>query len=310
MENVIDVNCHDAQNIEVYWQEDVTVDLDLALLYVKSGQQEIQTYVNEVSKPEISRYTDEYAKPIVTKIVDDLARPQVADYVENEVKPQINDFADKQMSGYASQAALSSSEAQKYAQNAAESADVSLQQAQQAAQAAERAASSETHAAQSAQEAAASAKSINVDNLLHKTGSETKNGNLALQNGRFSAYSASSNTGVDIVRQDTARSDAVEKDTVFGNIHFNDKNNQVVGYVQTYRNSNGDNNLQLAIADADGNMKVLRVQSDGLVFVPKTPAVTDKTQAAVTTNFVANKFQLVDALPAEPVAGVFYFVKE
>ena len=146
--------------------------------------------------------------------------------------------------------------------------------------------------------------------VVHKTGSETKTGNLALQNGRFSAYSASSSTGVDIVRQDTARSDAVEKDTVFGNIHFNDKNNQVVGYVQTYRNSNGDNNLQLAIADADGNMKVLRVQSDGLVFVPKTPAVTDKTQAAVTTNFVANKFQVVDALPAEPVKGVFYFVKE
>ena len=49
-------------HIDVCWQDEVTMNLDLSLMYILSGQKEIQDYVNQTSKPEIDNYIEIQAK--------------------------------------------------------------------------------------------------------------------------------------------------------------------------------------------------------------------------------------------------------
>lgn len=103
-EQTLEVNLPEQDNvaqIDVYWQDEVVLDLDASLMYIVSGQQEIQDYVENTSKPEINRYIDEYAKPIVSEVVDQIATPVIDEYFENTVKPSITEFAEEEMAGYA-----------------------------------------------------------------------------------------------------------------------------------------------------------------------------------------------------------------
>lgn len=100
----IEVNLPEQDNIaqiDVYWQDEVTLDLDASLMYIVSGQKEIQDYVDNKSKPEIDEYIQDYAKPIVAEVVDQIATPVIDEYFEGTVKPSITEFAEKEMAGYA-----------------------------------------------------------------------------------------------------------------------------------------------------------------------------------------------------------------
>lgn len=117
-EQVLEVNLPEQDNvaqIDVYWQDEVTLDLDLSLMYIVSGQREIQDYVDNKSKPEIDDYIETYAKPIVSEVVEEIAAPVVGDYIENVTKPDIKEFADKEMASYAQvageQAAIATNQA-------------------------------------------------------------------------------------------------------------------------------------------------------------------------------------------------------
>lgn len=129
----IDVNPISLSDMEIYWQEEVTIDLDVELMCIKSGEDEIKKYVEEVSKPEISVYTNEYAKPIVSKIVNELAQPLINEYTESTVKPDVAHYAAEQMSVYAEQAKNASDLAQSAEKNAAEQAENAKKSAQSAA---------------------------------------------------------------------------------------------------------------------------------------------------------------------------------
>lgn len=63
MENeaLIQINPNIQTNVEIYWQDEVVVDLDMQLFYIKSGQNEVQQYVEGTIKPDIKSYTDKYA---------------------------------------------------------------------------------------------------------------------------------------------------------------------------------------------------------------------------------------------------------
>lgn len=89
-----------AIEMEVYYQDEVSLDTDLSLLYIKSGEKEIENYVETVSKPEIANYTNEYAKPIVTQIVNDTAEPLVEEYIEGTVKPSIDTYTNEKLDAY------------------------------------------------------------------------------------------------------------------------------------------------------------------------------------------------------------------
>ncbi len=106
-EQTLEVNLPEQDNvsqIDVYWQDEVTLDLDLSLMYIVSGQREIQDYVDNKSKPEIDEYIELNAKPIVAKVVEQEAKPIIDEYFENTVKPSITGFAEEEMAGYAATA--------------------------------------------------------------------------------------------------------------------------------------------------------------------------------------------------------------
>lgn len=93
MADIIDVNIGD-QVLEVFWQDEVELNLDMDLMYIKSGQKEIQDYVDNVSKPEINDYVETEAEPLVSRIVTEIAEPTVNEYLETTVKPEIDNYVE------------------------------------------------------------------------------------------------------------------------------------------------------------------------------------------------------------------------
>lgn len=141
MSDAIDINISNA-NFEVYWQDEVELNLDMALMYIKSGEVEIQNYVDNVSKPEISNYVETEAKPLVTQIVNEIAEPTVAEYIENTVKPEIDEYVEDkkpELQAYVTQASG-------YAENSQTSATASATSASAALTSANNAKTSETNA--------------------------------------------------------------------------------------------------------------------------------------------------------------------
>lgn len=98
-------------HIDVCWQDEVTMNLDLSLMYILSGQKEIQDYVNQTSKPEIDNYIEIQAKPIVSDVIEEIATPTINEYFEGTVKASISEFAEKEMAEYAQIASASAQEA-------------------------------------------------------------------------------------------------------------------------------------------------------------------------------------------------------
>ena len=139
MADIIDVNIGD-QVLEIFWQDEVELNLDMNLMYIKSGQKEIQDYVDNVSKPEIDNYIETQAKPIVSEVVSQIAEPLVNEYIETETKPSIDEYVNglkPSLQTYVDQAqtdansaatsmeqaALSATAASNYASNASADAD-------------------------------------------------------------------------------------------------------------------------------------------------------------------------------------------
>lgn len=118
-----------AIEMEVYYQDEVSLDTDLSLFYIKSGEKEIEGYVENKAKPEIDNYIETYAKPIVSEVVDNIATPIIDEYFEGTVKPSITEFANKEMAGYAAEAtaqAAIATESAALAANTAQSVDVKV----------------------------------------------------------------------------------------------------------------------------------------------------------------------------------------
>ncbi len=104
-ENMIAVNIADTQAIDVYWQDEVVFDLDVHLMWVRSGQQEISKYVSEVSLPKI----------------EDFANQKMQDYRAEAEKAAVS-------------AKEAMTEAQKQAENAAINCELAAGSAAQAAE--------------------------------------------------------------------------------------------------------------------------------------------------------------------------------
>ncbi len=100
--------------IEVLFQEEVQLDINVPLFYIKSGEEEIKQYVDGVAKPEIDVYVEdkkavittaaddgvdvvnkatENAEQILNNYVEDVSKAEITSYVEMTVKPEIQSFA-------------------------------------------------------------------------------------------------------------------------------------------------------------------------------------------------------------------------
>ena len=127
MENeaLIQINPNIQTDVEIYWQDEVVVDLDMQLFYIKSGQNEVQQYVEGTIKPDIKSYTDKYAKPIVKETVDKIAKPQVDNYIASVVLNKIDDFTQKKLSVYATRSESAAAKAETISQNVQELEQIS-----------------------------------------------------------------------------------------------------------------------------------------------------------------------------------------
>ena len=91
---------NNSSTIEIYCQDEVVIDVDIALVYIQSGYQDIKNYVENTSKPEIDDYIKTEAKPIVSTVVGDIASGVVNDYLTNTTLPAIDKYATQQISVY------------------------------------------------------------------------------------------------------------------------------------------------------------------------------------------------------------------
>lgn len=156
MDNIIQVNTAESQAIEVYYQDAVDLELDLQLMYIKSGEAEIQKYVDEVAKPDIDSYIETQAEPIVAEVVERIAEPTVNEYIDTVTKRSIDEYVDgkkPELQDYVDQAESSATSAAGSAANALASEENTVQMATNAAQSA----TSSEQSAQNAEQSAISA---------------------------------------------------------------------------------------------------------------------------------------------------------
>jgi chemotaxis protein histidine kinase CheA len=163
---ILDINTGQPAKLDVLFQDEVQLDINVPLFYIKSGEEEIKQYVDEVAKPEIDVYV-ENKKDVITEAaangVDTInkatenAEQILNNYIEEVSKPELQSFADgleeafdnnavektaavnalaEQAAASAEAAALSSSAAQTAASAASDSASEALKSAGNAEQAA------------------------------------------------------------------------------------------------------------------------------------------------------------------------------
>ena len=82
-------------NIEVLFQDEVKLDVEVSLFYIKSGQEEIQYYVDNTSIPQIESFTVtkiEDIKENINSYVEETTKPEISEYVETEIIPSLDEY--------------------------------------------------------------------------------------------------------------------------------------------------------------------------------------------------------------------------
>ena len=165
MNDIIQVNTAEAAAVNVYWQDAVDIELDLQLMYIKSGEKEIDKYVENSVKPEIDKYLEVQSEPIVAAVVQQLAEPVVNQYVETTVKDTIDQYVESKSTEMQSYVAQAASESFSAAQSAEEASTNTQQSAQYVSEANNYATQSQTNAASAAK--SASDALLSEENAAH-----------------------------------------------------------------------------------------------------------------------------------------------
>lgn len=127
------------QKIEVLLQEEVQLDVNVPLFYIKSGEEEVQAYVDNHAKPQIKEYAEIKKLEIDEKTAEDIeqAKENIETFVKEEVNPSIQEYADTeirpQLDALSSVAVASAEAAAVSEQNAQSSATQALTAAESAA---------------------------------------------------------------------------------------------------------------------------------------------------------------------------------
>lgn len=176
MDSTININLVQKDEIKVFYETEAHIDNKASVLFIKSGEVEIQKYVDEVSKPEIDNYIETEAKPIVSEVVVQIAEPTINEYLTNTTKPEIDEYVDDlkpDLQAYVTQA-------QGYADNSQTSAVSSAASAANALASANNASQSATSAGEYASNAQSSAESAASSlNTLTTTATDSFNANAA-----------------------------------------------------------------------------------------------------------------------------------
>ena len=96
---------YERQELEVLFQDEVVLDIEVPLFYIKSGEEEIQHYVDTVAKPDLDNHTavkkaelDTYTGLKKEEISDfslerqGIIEENLDNYADDTLKPQLNEF--------------------------------------------------------------------------------------------------------------------------------------------------------------------------------------------------------------------------
>ena len=259
MDATLNINFVPKDEIKVYYGTGAHVDNNASVFFIKSGQKEIDDYVDAVSKPEISDYVETEAKPLVTQIVNEIAEPTVAAYIEGTVKPEIDEYIEDkkpELQVYVTQASEYADNSQESATASAASAAASLMSANNAKSCEENALASKTEAANSA----ASVLSYADHSKIWAEGSDSQVQSLG---GTHSAKiwadqaSLASDGKADIDLSNLSST---------GLAKFNAKQNTITGAATTIASTNLTGNRAL-ISNASGKVAVSAVTSTELGYL-------------------------------------------
>lgn len=175
---ILDINTGQPAKLDVLFQDEVQLDINVPLFYIKSGEEEIKQYVDEVAKPEIDVYVEnkkdviteaaangvdtinkatENAEQILNNYIEEVSKPEITSYVETTVKPELQSFADGLEEAFDGNAAEKTAAVNALAEQAEASATSAASSSSAAQTAASAASDSASEALKSAGNAEASA---------------------------------------------------------------------------------------------------------------------------------------------------------
>ena len=298
MDATLNINFVPKDEIKVYYGTGAHVDNNASVFFIKSGQKEIDDYVDAVSKPEIDDYVKLETKPIVSQIVHDIAEPIVAEYIENTVKPGINDYVDGQkpeLQTFVVQAQQYADYAQSYATESETHADDALASLNASQTSAANAKESETNALNSKSAAASSATSASNYANNSKIWAEGSDSQVQTLGGTHSAKvwadqaSLASDGKADI---DLSNLSAT------GLAKFNAKQNTITGAATTIVSANLTANRAL-ISNGSGKVAVSAVTNTELGYLD---GVTSAIQTQLNSK-ISTRLGNVDATDKETIVG-------
>ena len=174
---ILDISTQRRAELEVLFQEEVQLDINVPLFYIKSGEEDINNYVERTAKPAIDAYVEEKngaleqaardgveaigeaqeeAKSGLEVYVDGTVKPVIDTYAETAVKPELQSFADELKEAFDTNATEKTAAVNALAEQASASAS-SAASSSAAQTAASAAANSANEALKSADNAAAAA---------------------------------------------------------------------------------------------------------------------------------------------------------
>lgn len=175
---ILDISTQRRAELEVLFQEEVQLDINVPLFYIKSGEEDINKYVERTAKPAIDAYVEEKngaleqaardgveaigeaqeeAKSGLEVYVDGTVKPVIDTYVETAVKPELQSFADELKEAFDTNATEKTAAVNALAEQAEASATAAASSSSAAQTAASAAANSANEALKSADNAAAAA---------------------------------------------------------------------------------------------------------------------------------------------------------
>lgn len=116
----------DSSTIDAVIGSETVIEVEQAINYIKSGEKEIATYVNNVSKPELDNHVETVNKVEISRYIKEEKQLEIEEYIDNyintESKPALQIFADEKTVEFDNNAQAKQAQVDEAAQSASQSA--------------------------------------------------------------------------------------------------------------------------------------------------------------------------------------------
>lgn len=282
-ESIIAVNFAETQNIEVYWQDEAVLNLDLELMYIKSGQKEIKDYADKEILPELKEYKNQ-------------AQEAMEKAKSSETAAALSEAAAGQS---CAKAVLSAETAETAAAAAVKNAEAASADANIARQSAVSAAADAQNAAASAESAAASAEFLEDGRFLHRSGDEIKSGSLGVSG--LLVQNSDNDSAVEQKNLQFAFDEELASAQSRSYV-ISDKNGKISGQIKNVVNPDKSSHLLLSASSyaADGSTKTaelgVHATADGQAYITVPAPSGVSTSEAVNQKYADAKYAKLAAI--------------